>query len=74
MQVLLVDGVRQRHLLQHSARQDGGVFLLFDLGEENDEFIAALAADGVGGANTAEQALGDGLEQLVRRSDVRASR
>ncbi len=65
MQIPLVDDVRSHHLDQHPARKNRGVVVLVDLRGKDDEFIAALAAHGVGGLDAAEQTRGDGLKKLV---------
>ena len=66
VKIVLVDGMRLRHRLQHSscavmAASSG----LFHFRKQHDEFVAALPADRVRAAHAIHQALGDGLQQLV---------
>jgi len=62
---MLVDGMSFGDSLKHSSGGDGGIFRLFDFGEEHNEFVASLAAHGVRAAHTFQQPFGDGLKQFV---------
>ena len=46
-------------------RDVGCIQRLFDFGQQNHEFVAALAAYRVGGAHARDQTLGDRLQQLI---------
>src|SRR5580700_1132473 len=43
----------------------GGVFGVGDLGQQDNEFVATLAADGIGTAHRGQQAQGNGAKELV---------
>ena len=54
---------------------DGGIVRMDHIGEQNQEFVAALPADRVGAAHAGEQALrATELQQLDRRSRGPGSR
>jgi hypothetical protein len=47
------------------SRRDGGIFGMIDSLKQDDEFVAALAAYGVRGANTIPQTIRHALQELV---------
>lgn len=53
-------------------RAESGVFCVGDFGKKYHEFVATLAADGIGVADTIHQAFSDGLQECV--SDGMAQR
>ena len=63
--MFLLDGVRRGQGTENFSGDEHGVFGMLDLRKENHEFIAAMAADGVGTAHAGEDAAGNGLQQLV---------
>ena len=65
MKIVLTDGMRLRHRLQHPARRDGGILRVLHFRKQHDEFIASLPADRVRSARAIHQASCDGLEKSV---------
>ncbi len=51
--------------LNHAAGGDGGVFGMCEFGDQDNELVATLPADGVGTADAIDKPRGDGLQQLV---------
>jgi phosphoribosylaminoimidazole (AIR) synthetase len=56
-------GGRERR--EYSLRARGGIVGVFDVRQQHDEFVATVAADGIGRAHGIRQALGDGDQQLI---------
>ena len=65
VEIVLVDEMRPRHRLQHSSRRDGRVFRAINFQKQNDEFVAALPADGIRAAYAFHQTRSDRLQELV---------
>src|SRR5438477_141223 len=63
--LVAVDVVGTPQLGHDLARHPRGILRLVDLRQQHQELVAAVAADGVGGAHQVDQARGDLLEQLV---------
>ena len=74
VQLVLGDRERLGELGQDAAGHAGGFAGVGDVGEADDELVAAQARRGVLLAQAAREPLGDGRQQQVARSRGRASR
>ena len=59
------DAERLGEQLKNVLRDMGGVGFMLDVVDEDDKFVAALAADGVGGSESGFEPVGDKFQQLV---------
>src|SRR5580658_2251619 len=65
IQVLSPDGVRRVERKKYFSCTGGRVLRIGDLRKQDDEFVSALAADCVRGANASQQSSRNGLKKLV---------
>lgn len=54
-ELVLLNLMSRHHGAQHSPGGNRGVLQLLNLGKQDDEFVAALATDGIRAANALDQ-------------------